>query len=602
MRLATITNWAYGATVALTLSAGATMLAAAGAQQRERAAVALRYELDAATSSLDEDAASLSGLARQFAISGRAADLAAYRRELAGLGPVEERTRQIRDAGAGVDELAALHDALRWTDALQAQQQAAIAAREKGDKAGALEIVFSAEYERELDRILGEIQRFQSRIDQRTDNALQAAADGARLWQTVSEAMMAVTGLLFFFVLFFVFRNRVLRPVTKLSDVVKRLAAEDYDAAPPRLTQVDEIGDMAEALRVFRDTGLERQRLERERDAELAFRDLLSRMTQRMQSCGGVAELGEVVRRFLPEIAPELAGRLYLLDPARNALVEATSWGGPVHSRAEFPPLACWALRRGGPHRPAGDPIDVPCGHLEPAEGGARDTLCLPLAGRNGPLGLLYLEARAGAEAGRLSETYLRLLAENVGLALDNLRLREALEGMALADALTSLANRRQLDVVLQTELDRSARDDTAISCVMADIDHFKRFNDEFGHDAGDAVLQAVGGALKTAVREGALVFRYGGEEFLLLMPGLGPEDAGSRAEEIRSAISGLRVRHEGRDLPPVTLSLGVASAPAHGARDRLVACADAALLRAKREGRDRVAVAVPRAAARKRA
>lgn len=233
MRLATITNWAYGLTVALTLASGTTMLLASAAQDCERAAVEQRQLLDQATSTVDVEAAALSGLARQYAIAGGPADLVAYRREAAALGAVEDRTRRIRDAGASAAELGALHEAMRWADALRAEQQQAIAMRQAGDRRSAIDILFAPEYARELDRIQAAIERFQYRIDQRTDAALQAADSVSRLWRGVSEAVLATTGLLFLCVLFFVFRQRVLRPVVKLSDVVARLAAQDYAAEPP---------------------------------------------------------------------------------------------------------------------------------------------------------------------------------------------------------------------------------------------------------------------------------------------------------------------------------------------------------------------------------
>lgn len=596
MRLATITNWAYGITVMLTLASGLTMIAASQAQDGERSAVEQRYRLDKLTSNLDEDTIELSGLARQFALNGNAAHKLAYAREQATLGKIESRTKSIRDAGASEGELADLHAALRWTDALQPQQQAAIFARQTGDRTRAVEILFSPEYERELDRVQAAIGTFQDHVDERTSATLQVATSSAKLWQGAAEVMLSVTALLFLCVLFFVFRQRVLRPVVKLSDVVTRLAAHDYEAVPPNISQVDEIGDMAEALRIFRATGIERQRLERERDADRAMRDLLSRMTQRMQSCDGIDDLKDVARRFLPGIAPRLAGRLYLFDTIKDAMVEAVSWQNPRHSNPEFSLLSCWAVRRGTSHRPAGDQIDVPCAHLSANDGAnLPDTICLPLAGQQGTLGLLYLEPLPGGSLSELPDIYLDMLAENIGLSLDNLRLREALHDMAMADALTTLANRRQLDAVLGAELDRSARSQTEISCIMADIDHFKRFNDEVGHEAGDAVLQAVGGLLKRVVHEADLVFRYGGEEFLLLLPGVAAEEAVGRAEQIRSAVSALRVQHRGNDLGAVTMSLGVATAPAPSERAKLVQAADAALLRAKRQGRDRVVTAGPR-------
>ncbi|GFM31454.1 sensor domain-containing diguanylate cyclase [Novosphingobium sp. PY1] len=591
MRLSTITNWAYGATVALTLLSGATMLMASAAQKQERDAVQQRYELDHATSLVAEDIGVLSGLARQYAISGSLADLTAYRHELKELAKVKDRARHIRDAGASSAELYDLRQVFRQADALLDEQDAAIKVRGEGKRDQAIAVLFSPEYERELERIQVGVVKFQSRIDQRTEAVMQEAVRTSRLWRTTSEIMLGVTGLLFLCVLYFIFRRRVLHPVVKLSDVVTRLAAQDYAVEPPVYDQIDEIGDMAQALRIFRENGIERQRLERERDADRSVRDLLSRMTQRMQNCDTIGDLHGIVERFIPSIVPSAAGSLFLLDSERDEMVEFCSWIEPKQSRSRFPVSACWALRRGGLHKAAGSVIDVPCDHLEPTGQGVTETICLPLVARRGTLGLLYFEFAAGGASATVSDVYLNILAENVGLALDNLRLRDALQDMAMADPLTSLSNRRKLEVALESHV-AGAQPDLSISCAMIDIDHFKRFNDEHGHDAGDAVLRAVGKALKDAVRSDDHVFRYGGEEFLLLMPGLGPEEAGRRVESIRASIAGLRLRHADRILGQINVSAGVACAPAHCNRDALVQAADAALYEAKRNGRNRVAMA----------
>ena len=592
MRLATITNWAYGVTVALTVASGITMLLASAAQTREREAVDQRYALDRATSSIDEDVAALSSLARQFAISGSAADLAAYEREASHLRSVEDRTRHVRDAGARYDELRNLRDSLRWADALRDEQEAAIVARQGGHRDAAVDILFSPEYERELDRIQVSVERFQDRIDQRTGQALQIAVGRSRLWRGASEAVLGVTGLLFLCVLFFIFRQRVLRPVVKLSDVVTRLAAQDFAAEPPAYEQIDEIGDMAQALRVFRDNGLARQRLEHDRDADRAIRDLLSRMTQRMQSCDTAHDLKAVVKRFVPEVAPQFAGRLYLLSPARNAMIEACSWHEPVHSRSEFAPLSCWALRRGSPHHASGNHVDIPCDHVDREDGGIPETLCLPLGSQHGTLGMLYFERKSDAGRSDMPDVYLKMLAENISLALDNLQLRDTLREMAMVDPLTGLANRRRLEIVLDEQVTTLRQDASPISCAMIDIDHFKRFNDDHGHDAGDAVLRAVGAALRQSIREQDFAFRYGGEEFLLLMPGLDASEGQRRAEDLCARIAALGVQHEGRALGSITASLGVAAAPLTCDYDNLVRSADAALLLAKNGGRNRVVVA----------
>jgi diguanylate cyclase (GGDEF)-like protein len=592
MRLATITNWAYGATVVLALGSASTMLLTTAAQDKERAAGEQRYLLDQAASDVRADVTALSDKAREYVITGDRAQMAIYQRGLAELGSVEARLRRLKDRGASPDELSAIADAMRQADTLRDEQQTAIAQRDKGDADGARRILFGVEYERELDRVVADVERFEYRLDQRTEGEVRAAAGVAKIWKAISETVIAVTGLLFLCVLYFVFKRRVLRPVVKLSDVVNRLAANDFEVEPPEYDQIDEIGDMAQALRVFRENGLERQRLEEERRVDLTIRTLLSRMTQRMQGCETMPALEHVIESFMPQIAPSLAGRLYVLDERRNTLVEAGTWLGPLHSPQEFVPTCCWGLQRGDLHRPHGEIIDIPCTHLD-LEGTTIDTICLPLVAQRTSLGLLYFEPRQDIAKSppQLTEIYLKMLAENISLALGNLRLRNALQDMAMADALTGLANRRHLDTVLEGRAAEAEAFNKPISCLMVDVDHFKRFNDTFGHEGGDAVLRAMGNLLKRSTREIDVAFRYGGEEFLLLMPELTSEQAFERAQEIQERIRALTVNHGGRELGPLTASFGLATAPDQCVFGKLVETADAALYRAKANGRDRIVI-----------
>jgi len=396
---------------------------------------------------------------------------------------------------------------------------------------------------------------------------------------------------LFLCVLYFVLTRRILKPVVRLSDVVTRLAAEDYAAEPPHCDQIDEIGDMAQAVRIFRESGLERQRLEKQRDEEARNRDLMARMMQRMQSCETLDELGKVVARFVPDISGGSAGRLYLHEKARNALVELCQWSSPIAARTEFSPLSCWALRRGVPHRFRHERADMPCDHVREQTHDLVETVCLPLMAQQETIGLLYLE-HGGIEAGEVPRSYLEMLAENVALAVANLRLRAELSDLAMVDPLTDLANRRKLEQALGGLRSEADTRTTPVSCLVLDIDHFKQFNDRFGHDAGDEVLRQVGAVLKKSVREGSMAFRFGGEEFVILLPNVGTDKACERAEFIRRQIAALDLRHEGKPLGNISASIGVATAPVQTSVDRLLQTADAALLRAKEEGRDRVVAA----------
>ncbi|MGF7147942.1 diguanylate cyclase (GGDEF)-like protein [Sphingomonas zeicaulis] len=594
MRLATITNLAYGATLLLTLASGTTMLLASNAQDHERTVVAQRERLDQASADLAKEAFALSEHARQYVITGHAADLETYNREFARLRADEARIRRLGDAGARVDEIEAVRGAMRLAETLHGEQRAAIDAHRSGDEVRARAILFGAPYERQLDRVEVLVDRFQDRLNRRIDADVAQATGFARLWRTTSEIVLVVTGLLFIFVLAFIIRLRVLRPVVRLSDVVTRLAAQDYAAEMPVTEQIDEIGDMHQAIRIFRENGLERQRLEEEAKGDRVTRDLLSRMMQRLQGADTMRDLTEVVQRFVPEIVPGMSGILYLHDRQRNAMVERCRWKLPQHSRSEFTPMACWALRRGASHRPEGAMIDVPCDHLDRIEGMVIDSLCLPLIAQREALGLLYFEpvADAPAEGPATPETYMQMLAENISLAVASLRLRDALREMAMADPLTGLANRRQLDTMLDLLLAESERSDQTVSAVMLDVDHFKRFNDMFGHDAGDLVLREVGAVLRDAVHDGGLAFRYGGEEFLLVLPAVGTAGAVDLAEQVRQRIAALHLAYDGRALGAITASIGVANTPTHVAGGRLVRAADAALLQAKQSGRDRVIVA----------
>ncbi|WP_136417647.1 diguanylate cyclase [Herbaspirillum sp. ST 5-3] len=161
---------------------------------------------------------------------------------------------------------------------------------------------------------------------------------------------------------------------------------------------------------------------------------------------------------------------------------------------------------------------------------------------------------------------------------------------LAERDPLTGLFNRRALNGVMQNELERSRRYGKSFSIIVCDIDHFKRFNDVYGHQAGDTVLKELAIELQAEARASDVVCRFGGEEFVIVMPETRAEDAAEFAERVRRAVEALRLFHQDAPLPPTTISFGVADFPGNGANaDELVSAADAALYDAKRQGRNRV-------------
>jgi diguanylate cyclase (GGDEF)-like protein len=196
------------------------------------------------------------------------------------------------------------------------------------------------------------------------------------------------------------------------------------------------------------------------------------------------------------------------------------------------------------------------------------------------------------APFGREEQRVAGAAADKLGLSLANLALRERLRTQSVRDHLTSLFNRRYMEETLERELRRAQRGSVPLSVIMVDVDHFKRFNDDHGHDAGDALLAELGRLLRGHVRVEDVPCRVGGEEFAIVMPGAAAKDALRRAEELREAAHRLRIVHRGVSLGALSISLGVAAFPEHAAAtDALLRAADSALYRAKREGRDRVVV-----------
>ncbi|MGV2810453.1 diguanylate cyclase [Enterobacter cancerogenus] len=585
MRIATITNWAYGATVCLTLASGVVMLMASHADSVEREAVKQRQQFDQLTENVETDAWMLSDLARLFVIKKEPAILNEYRMKEGSLKGIEHRLEALKDTGASVEELALLQEGLKIIDELQDEQQVALASMAQGNEQQAVALLYGNTYEQELERAQSQIDHFRQLLDKRIIADVQAATKTSKTLRTASEVMVGLTALLFLFVMGFILKRRVLHPVVRLSDVVHRLASQDYAVETPNFTQIDEIGDMAQAIRIFRENGLARQRLEKERDADWAIRELLARMTQRFQGCESFADVINVAELFAPNIAPGVSGRLYIVDRASWEMRCAAEWLSPEGEKKPFHPDACWAIRRGQSHPPVNGEPDITCSHLPASQ--MHQSLCVPLIAQGEAIGLLSFQNITPDTAP--SRAYLELMAEALGLALANQRLRDALLEKALFDPLTGLRNRHHLEDTLRTQMTQAMRNKEPISCLMIDIDHFKSINDRFGHEAGDQVIKSVATIIQRAVHDTGLAFRYGGEEFLALLTSADEEAAHACATKIYDGVQALSPHYGLTEIGPVDVSIGIASYPQHAQSDNLLRAADVALYRAKELGRSRI-------------
>jgi|TARA_R100000501_G_scaffold10060_2_gene19887 diguanylate cyclase (GGDEF)-like protein len=318
--------------------------------------------------------------------------------------------------------------------------------------------------------------------------------------------------------------------------------------------------------------------------------EVLARISNRLPACLDQQELVALATRFIPQLFDIRSGALYFLSNSATVLSRVASWGDQDTSLAEFAPTKCWALRRGQQHHVTDAATDVTCEHLTKEV--TAGYICVPLIAQGETVGLLYLES-TGEEGGddqRRELEDMRVLCENLALALVNLRLRESLRHQSLRDPLTGLHNRRYLDETIDLEFAKSRRNQVPVSLIMADIDHFKHVNDTHGHDAGDYILRKIAACLSANIRKGDVACRFGGEEFVILLPGLNHQEALERAEILREQISTLPIKSAECEVGQVTASFGVATfAGGEETPADVIKSADHALYEAKSAGRDRV-------------
>ena len=318
---------------------------------------------------------------------------------------------------------------------------------------------------------------------------------------------------------------------------------------------------------------------------------LLQEMGQVFQACQSSQEAYNVIAQFAPKFFADYSGALYILNNSKNFFEIAASWGENPPAEVIFGYDECWALRRSKAHSFSSGAAGLRCPHISVSL--PMTCLCIPLMAQGEAMGILYLQsprqwpAEQPATARQLGTT----VAEGMALALANQRLRETMRNQAIRDSLTGLYNRRYLEETLEREVHRGNRLGICIGIIMMDLDHFKAYNDHYGHTAGDEVLCAAGHLIQKQVRGEDIACRYGGEEFLLIMPGASLEVVQVRAETIVGGVKQLHLQNHA--LHPITISAGVAIFPDNGgAADLMLQAADQALYRAKAAGRDRVMVA----------
>lgn len=331
-------------------------------------------------------------------------------------------------------------------------------------------------------------------------------------------------------------------------------------------------------------------RSERRRAGERAYAESQRELSETIQAARGEDEAHGILKAHLERALPGAGVTVMAVrDESRLEATTGLEEGSPLAERLPAPdPNACLAVRLAKTHeRDGGRPPLLACGVCGAVSGPAA---CVPLVVGGDVTGSL-LVTRTGHE--RLDEDAQRRVHDSVAQSvpvLAHLRSRALAETRAAIDALTGLPNSRALRDALRRMIAQAGRTLQPLSVILLDVDHFKKINETHGHDRGDDALAAVGDVLSSTVRSSDFAGRFGGEEFLVLLPATDREGAVLVAEKLREAIGALVLPGVER---PLSASFGVASLPGDGGTaDSLVRLADRALHAAKASGRNRVQVA----------
>lgn len=415
----------------------------------------------------------------------------------------------------------------------------------------------------------------------------------------------------------YLFSATMTRPLRRVTAVAREIAGGALEKRVEVISS-DEVGVLAEAFNAMLDrlVGTMKSLDEARETLEARVAERTAELEERTREAGVLVDTGDafqvaqseeetlgVAQNAARRLFRDESGAVYIKRVGQDGLTKAGEWGGEPPAVDSFFPDDCWALRKGVMHSFADPSSDLACPHATRENGEPYAYFCIPLISRGEALGVLHIkccrpagtDGRVDGEAARVRDARRKTalgFAQRVSMALANVRLRESLKEQSIKDPLTGLYNRRYLEETLGRELYKAEREKSGLAVMMLDIDHFKKFNDMYGHDAGDAVLQALARLMRSAVRKGDIVCRYGGEEFFIIMPGTGLGTAEERAQLLLERVRCLEVRQGMLTLKGITISIGLALYPEHGSTaEELLLAADAALLEAKKSGRDRLCV-----------
>lgn len=346
--------------------------------------------------------------------------------------------------------------------------------------------------------------------------------------------------------------------------------------------------DITESIEAQRSlTHLNRLLEEKTLKLEAKKRELiyLSDMADMLYCCESEDEVYQVVALTCSKLFPSMSGCIYIIANSKNYVQMNSFWGKKRNSKEIFSISDCWALRRGKFNLLSPCNSGLMCSHLIQPVSGAH--LCFPLLGQGELVGILHIYALE--EISPEDQQITEIIATTLGFALNNLSIKKRLTHDNLRDGMTQLFNQTYIEAITEQRLAEAERSGEPLSVIFMDIDNFKNYNSRYGHLTANIVIQALANLLLKSIRSFDIPCRWGGEEFVIVMPNMTLETLRKRVEQLRLDVEKMQLKDGDHVLQSITASFGIAvSEPGITVKDFLNR-ANQAMLEAKRTGKNRV-------------
>ncbi|WP_454785359.1 diguanylate cyclase [Legionella sp. WA2024007413] len=421
--------------------------------------------------------------------------------------------------------------------------------------------------------------------------------------------IVALIGLIIMGLVFFLLKFSILRRINSFKDQLSIITSKQDFSKTIEMSGRDEIYEMGKdcnkMLQVINTTQAQLNQsiheltrsnnLIKRNNEELKEREhammLINKINEKLQMCQNISEAYSLINETVDELFTGWRGGIVIADPTSGELKTVTEWGDKKTLKLSFHSDECWAIRSGTIYIVDKFRTHLDCRHYISNE--ISKSLCIPLIAVGKFIGILNLNSEKNTAVSNYYHQQLVItLSEVIALSFANINLRDSLRDQSIHDPLTGLFNRRYLEERFPTEIERAIRNKSIFSVGMIDIDFFKNFNDRYGHAAGDEVLKKLAVSLMENFRGYDVIFRFGGEEFLVILIDNSVSKASERMNFFREQVKKTSITFKHINLPPITISIGLVEAPTEGTSlEEIARKADIALYHAKENGRDRVEI-----------